>query len=328
MGDRLRVWFGTSRDIVVASANQFGRDRVGRMAAAIAYRTVFALAPLLIIAVSVLGAILGGSEAAQAELLETIAEVAGQQVADFLADFLESAILAGNTAALIGAGLLVWTASSLFLEVQHDLNDIFRVPYDHISGMVALVKNRGIGLLWTFGLGLIILAVWFLNALWRFVEGLFPESLTGLHTFLGYMTPLASVVILPFLFGLVFQTMTAAKVRWRAVWWGGLFTAVVFVLAAYGIGIYFALFDTPTALGFASSLVVVLFLAYLLSSVFLFGAEVTKAYSDHLDRLEAGPPARSGPPGILVATPDESVPRFAILAFLAGLILGFRRSRR
>ncbi len=321
--------YAVSRDILVSAGTKYGAGRVNRMAAAVAYRTVFALAPLFIISVSVLGAIVGGSDEAKAEIISTVSGVAGSQVAKFVESLLSSALEAGNTAAVIGIILLFWSASSLFLELQHDLNDIFEVPYERVSGLANFAKKRGIGFLWAFGLGLMTLAVWLLNAIWRFVEGLLPESLTGLHAVVGLLAPLVSLAILPFTFGLIFQTMTVVRLPWRAVWWGGLFTALVFTLAAYGIGLYFTVFSTPTALGFASSFVVVLFLAYLLSTVFLFGAVMTKLYSDHLARAEGAVSAKPEiRPGILVAGAPASVPKAAILAFLGGLAVGWRRSKR
>ena len=238
-----------------------------------------------------------------------------------MADLLASALNVGGTAAIIGGALLLWTTSSLFLEMQHDLDDIFEVPHGKISRGLALAKKRGIGVLWAFGLGLALLGVWLLNVVWRFMAGLFPADLVRVHQAIGILAPLVSVALFPFVFGLIFQTMTAVKLRWRAVWWGGLITSAFFVLAAYAAGIYFATFGTPSAIGFASSLAVILFLAYMLSSVFLFGAEVTKAYSDHLDRQEGGEPEA------LVSEPTTG-PKAAVFAFLAGLLVGWRRTRR
>jgi uncharacterized BrkB/YihY/UPF0761 family membrane protein len=124
--------------------------------------------------------------------------------------------------------------------------------------------------------------------------------------------------------------MTVANVRWRAVWAGGLFTAVVFLGAAYGVGIYFSIAGPTTALGFAGSFVVILFLAYFLAMVFLFGAEVTKAYADVLAAREAPPAVQPlyTDPQVVVAQPPTGIPKAAFLAFLAGLIAGWRGSRR
>jgi membrane protein len=269
-------------EFLIEAGKEFGDDRAGRMAAAIAYRAVFALAPVLIIAVSIAGFVLGGSAEAKRELLEGVESIAGPDVADAMATFLGSAVSSANSAALIGFVLLLWSASSLFIELQHDLNDIFDVGYERISGLIGLLRKRGIGFLWVFGLGIIMIALWLVNAVWGFLDSALPTGLEGLDSLFALLTPLVSLALLPFVFALIFQTLTEETVPWKAVWVGGLFTAVVFMVAAYGIGLYFTILGSPTALGFAGSFVVVLLLANILSSVFLFGAEVTKIYADRL----------------------------------------------
>lgn len=328
--EKLPRWAKAPAEILVEASEEYGLDRAGRMAAAIAYRTVFALAPLLIIAVSVLGAVLGSSEEARDQILEAVSSVAGPQIEEVMVSFLDSALDAGTTSAVVGGALLFWTASSLFLEMQHDLNDIFDVPYEQISGVLAVARTRGIGFLWALGLGLGLIAIWLLNTVWRFLGNLLPPTMDSMHEVITYLAPLASLVLLPLLFGLIFQTMTAVFIPWRAVWVGGLFTAVVFLAASYGIGLFFAIGASPTALGFAGSFVVIIFLAYFLSSVFLFGAEVTRVYADRLEQRGQAPAVArfSSDPQVLVAQPPGGVPQSAFLAFLAGLLIGWRRSRR
>jgi membrane protein len=214
--------------------------------------------------------------------------------------------------------------------MQRDLNDIFRAPREKVTGLVAMVRTRGIGFLWAFGLGVLLIAAWFLNAIWRFLAGLLPERMAGAHEVVSVLTPLVSLLVLPVLFALIFQTMTVTPLPWKPVWIGATFTAVVFVAASYGIGLYFQVFGSATALGFAGSFVVVLFLAYFLSTVFLYGAEVTQAYTERFVVPDASATSQaSQDPQVLVAAPtDEGVPRAAMLAFLAGLAIGWRRSRR
>jgi membrane protein len=316
--------------LLADAAAKYGRDRASRMAAAIAYRTVFALAPLLILAMAILGWFLGSRTEAQAAIEDAIEAIAGPEVAELIGDVLTSALLSANTAALIGLVLLLWTASSLFLEMQRDLNDIFNAPGESATGIVAMVRTRGIGFLWVVGLGVVLIATWLLNAIWRYVGQLLPESLETARDLITVLTPLVSLLLLPVLFALIFQTMTVVRIPWRAVWVGGAFTAVVFLAASYGIGLWFQLFDPTTALGFAGSFVVVLFLAYFLAMVFLFGAEVTKVYSDRLTMVESEPSGAvvTSDPLVLVAAPREGLPRTVLLAFLAGLIAGWRRTRR
>ncbi len=320
-------------DILLASAHEYGVDRVSRMSAAVAYRGMFAIAPMLIIAVGVLGAVVGSSEEAQQEIFESIERFAGAEVADALTTFVSSAVTVGNTAAIVGIILLLWTASSLFYEIQNDLNDIFHVPYEYTSGVMGFVKKRGVGFLWAVGLGITLIAVWFLNLLWRFFGGVFPDDLAWVHRLIALLTPLVSVIVLPVLFALIFQSMTAIKVRWRAVWLGAVFTAVVFLTAAYGTGLYFAWDDGASALSLAGAFFVLLLLAYVLASVFLFGAVVTKVYDDFLDAGDIKSPSlrdkETGPtPNVLIAEPPEALPMATVLAFLGGLFVGWRRNRR
>jgi membrane protein len=327
---RLPSWAQGPGEILADAAQKYGADRASRMAAAIAYRTVFALAPLLMIAVAVLGSFLGSRVEAQQEIVEGIESVVGPEVARIVNDILTSALGSTSTAYLIGGILLVWTASSLFLEMQRDLNDIFDVPHKEVTGIVAMVRLRGIGFLWVLGLGFLLVATWLINALWGFVSGLLPGTFDAVDELITVLTPLASLILLPLVFALIFKTMTVAAVPWRPAWVGGAFTAVVFLIAAYGVGIYFEIAGATTALGFAGSFVVILFLAYFLSMVFLYGAEVTKAYTDRLEEEAAHQMSRPmySDPQVVVAEPRAGIPQAAFLAFVAGLIAGWRRSRR
>lgn len=328
--ERLPRGIKAPAEILFGAAREYGLDRAGRMAAAIAYRTVFALAPMLILAVSIAGFFLGSSAEAQRELLDGVESLAGPDVAEAMASLLRTAVRSADTAALIGFLLLLWTASSLFNEVQHDLNDIFEVPYERISGPVALVRSRGIGFLWVLGLGIIMIALWLVNAIWSVVDSLLPSGLERLDSLLAVLAPLVSLTLLPFVFGLIFRTLTAANLKWRAAWAGGLFTSVVFVAAAYGVRLFFTTLGTPTALGFAGSFVIILLLANILSAVFLFGAEVTKVYADRLATEQTRGATRSAPadPLVLVAEPSRALPGAALFAFLSGLLIGWRRRRR
>jgi membrane protein len=328
--DRLPAWARGPAEILAGAAEEYGADRCSRMASAIAYRTVFALAPLMMIAIAILGTFLGSQTEAQQEIVDAIARLGGEQLATLVDGILTSALNSTGTAYIIGGILLLWTASSLFLEMQRDLNDIFDVPHEDVSGIFAMVRRRGIGVLWVFGLGFLLVATWTINAIWRFLVGLLPDALEALSDVVSVITPLVSVVLLPLVFALIFQTMTTRQIPWRAVWAGGLFTAIVFLLASYGVGVYFQIAGPTTALGFAGSFVVILFLAYFLSMVFLFGGEVTKVYADRLAEREAPPVAKPlyADPQVVVAQPPSGIPRVAFLAFLAGIIAGWRSSRR
>lgn len=317
-------------EMLKAAGKEYGEDRVGRMAAAVAYRAIFALAPLFLVAVFVFGLFLGGSASAETQILDAVEQFAGSEVRDAVSTFLGSVETGGNTAGVIGFALLLWTSSSLFNELQNDLNDIFHVPYEKTTGVVAFVTKRGLGFLSALGLGLVLVSVWLLNSIWQLLEGLFTDNLEPLHDLISLLAPLVSIIVLPVVMALAFQVLSRVKVRWRAVWWGAIFTSVAFLAAAYGTGLYFSQSGTSVATA-AGSIFVVLLLAYVLSAVYLFGAEVTKVYNDYLESGDVTRPnvrqATHEVPEVVVAEPREPVPLAAIGAFLSGLFVGWWRRR-
>lgn len=310
-------------EIFKSAGKQYGIDRVNRMAAAVAYRTMFALAPLLLVAVWVVSLFLGDVEA-RGEITDAVGRVAGPTVEAALDNFLRSIGESSGAVGLIGVGLLLWTSSTLFLELQNNLNDIFDVPYEKTTGVLSFLIKRGLGFLWALSLGLMLVVIWLLNSLWQFVDHFLPPAFAPVHDVISYVAPAASILILPFLFALIFQSLTRVKVRWRAIWWGSAFTAVVFLLATYGTGLYFSLSDTSAAT-IAGSIFVILLLTYILSAVFLFGAEVTKVYDTYLDGVSLQFLESEPLPEGIVARPEPALPLAAVLGFLGGLLVGWRR---
>ena len=318
--DRARLTFLIFRH----AAKSYAVHRVNRMSAAVAYRAMFAMAPLLLLATYVVGIAIGSSEAARAEILEVIDRVAGPTVLQAIETLLRDLTSTSSITGIVSVVLLLWTSSSLFLELQNDLNDIFSVPFEKTTGILETVRKRGLGFLWALGLGLILVAVLFLNSIWQFLSGLFPADLASVHEVVTLVTPLVSLLVLPLVIALFFQTLTQVKVRWRAVWWGAAFTAVAFLVTAYGASIYFRL-SSGSAAGIAASLFVILLLAYTLSSIFLFGAEVTSAYQTYL--LTGHPPGVTSYDGeeVFVESPPQPVAISTVVGFLAGLFVGWRR---
>lgn len=319
-------------EIARAAIDRFGNDRADRMAAAIAYRTMFALAPLLLLGIWVLGLVLGGNEAARIRILDEVAMVAGTEVSEALDVFLANARVTGDTAALLGFGLLIWTGSSLFLELQRDLNDIFDVPQEERSGIAAMAVKRGLGFLWVVVFGLALIALWGLNAMWQFIGDLVPDIFAQLGPLLALFAPVVSLIVVPLILALAYQTLSHLRVRWKAIWWGSFVTSVILIGAAYLVGLYFRWTTDPTPINVGGSIFVVLLLAFVLSAVFLFGAELIGVIGHYLEtesvRLptQAERESRKEDGGASEAGP--SAPVSAALAFLVGLLIGRRRDKR
>jgi membrane protein len=276
-------------DLLATAGQSFVESRGSRMAAAIAYRTIFALAPLLLIAVAVFGWVVGSSEEARQTILGAIEGFAGPNVTDAVETLMLSAAATSGITAAIGFLLFVWAASTLFLELQNTLNDIFGVPFEETAGFKGLVRKRLIGSVWAVGLGLLTVGVWVLNVASGWLGSLLPDTLAALRTVIDWLSPLLSLVVFPLVFALIFRTLTAIRINRKAVRVGGLFTAVVFLLTAVGTRIYFE-WDTGTsAPQFAAGFFVLLLLAFFLASAFLLGAHVTRVYNERLEE-----PAGSG----------------------------------
>lgn len=329
MWEKTKTNASNAFEILKAAGKEYGEDRVARMAAAVAYRSIFALAPLFLIAVFVFGIFLG-DEGARIEVLDSVEQFAGETVRQAMVNVLDNVAASSGSAGVIGFVLLLWTGSSLFMELQNDLNDIFHVPRERTTGPIAFVKKRGLGFLFSVGLGLILVSVVLLNSIWQFLGGLFPENLEPIHDLITVLAPLVSLFVLPLVMALTFQVLSRVKVRWRAVWWGSFFTSLAFLVAAYGASLYFRI-SGPSAAGVAGSIFVILLLAFILSAVYLFGAEVTKVYNDYLDKGDIVPLTKreeeEESPDVVVHQPAQPLPLAALFAFLGGLFVGWRRDR-
>ncbi len=252
------------------------------MAAALAYRAIFAVAPLLLLAVGVFGLVIGDSEEARAAILSDIARLAGQQVAGAVDLLVVSAVRSGDVTTVVGVVLFVWTSSTLFMEVQNSLNDVFGVPSEKTAGFLGFVRRRAIAIAWSLSFGLLLAFLWLFNSAWYWIASLLPDGLAHFEQLLGWVARLLSLLVLPGLFYLMFRTMTRAAVRRRAKVIGSLFTSVVFLLTAVGVGVYFSWDADTAAPQIAGSFFIVLLSAYVLSAVMLFGAQVIRAYDDRL----------------------------------------------
>jgi membrane protein len=328
MSNSDRGWFKTAIMVLKSAATDYGKHFGGRMAAALSFRTVFAITPLLVIAVSIAGFVVGSNLEARTAIINAVTEVAGSEVSDLMGGLLDSALTSADTAAIVGVVVLLWSSSTLFLELQRSLNQIFEVPIPFERRILAGAVQRLVGVLWTVGIGVSLTALFAVNAATQIAGSAISRWLNIPIAFVGALGFVVAFTFMVLMFGLVFQTLTMSKLPWKPVWVGALFTATSFSVAGYLTGFYFSEFSEPTALGFSGSIVILLFLAYLLSSVFLFGAGVTQSYrrlvyeldDNHIffaDEWEESPGEGKAPP----------LPVAALITFLIGFIVGWRRRK-
>ena len=162
------------------------------------------------------------------------------------------------------------------------LNDIFRFPKEDMRGWRSFLRRRGIALAWSLSFGLLLIAAWIVSAAGGWFVELLPADFGLARRVVTLGVRLAALAIVPLVFMLMYRTMTRVKLRWQALWVGGVVTSLAFLGTAYVAGIYFSWDQDTTAGQIAGSAVVLLLLAYFLSSAILMGAEVTRAYHDRL----------------------------------------------
>jgi len=269
-------------DLCRKSVNAWIDDYAPSMGAAIAYYTVFSLAPLLVIVIAIAGAVFG-REAVQGEIATQLTGLIGRDGA--LA--VQGLVLASSEPdrGLIAGGIsvvvLLVGATTVFAELQSALDRIWHVPErEKPSGVWAVLRAR----LLSFGL---ILALAFLLMVSLVVSagvaafGSWAGTLMpGAEILLQVLNLLVSLVIMTTLFAMIFKFMPSAPIGWHDVWVGALVTAVLFEVGKLLIGLYLGKSGVTESFAAAGSLVVLLAWVYYAAQVFLLGAEFTKVHAD------------------------------------------------
>lgn len=268
-------------DLIGKSVAAWVDDYAPSMGAALAYYTLFSLAPLLIIAIAVAGLVFG-QEAARGEIVAQIQGLIGREGAVAVQGLLKSANAPAQDilATLVSTVMLVIGATTVFAELQSDLDRIWRIPAPaKVNGIWSLLRSRLLSFGLVLGLGFLLLVSLVVSAaiaaFGRWSYGFFAGREAYLHT-LNFGI---SFAITTLLFAMIFKFMPRARIAWRDVWVGAGVTALLFEIGKLLIGLYLGTTSVASGFGAAGSLVVLLVWVYYSAQVFLLGAEFTWAYS-------------------------------------------------
>jgi membrane protein len=263
------------------AARNWVADHAQSMGAALAFYTIFSVAPLLLIVIAVAGAVFG-EEAARGEIYLQLQDMLGTHGALAVQDLLESARRPASSvpAAAFGIAVLFVAATSVFAELQDALDRIWRVPQRPAqAGLWRLVRGRLLSFGLILGVGfLLIVSLAFSAALGALSRWWDPQSESWV-TFTGATETGLSLLLVTVVFAMIYKTMPRARIHWRDVWVGAVVTAALFVAGKILIGLYIGRSGIASAFGAAASLIVVLLWVYYSAQVFLFGAEFTWVYS-------------------------------------------------
>lgn len=269
--------------IVVKAASAWFEDGAMSMAAAIAFYTTFSLAPIVILVTAFAG-IIFGEQAAQGAIADQIEELVGPAEAQTVQTLVASARSPGAStlAGIFGIGVLIIGATTVFGELQAALNRIWRVEPPNEALVTWLVKARlkGLALVGAIGFLLIVSLTisTALGALTTLAKTHLPEGAA-----LFWMFDLVvSWFVFAVLFAAVFRVLPDTHIPWRDVALGAAITSLLFLIGKFLISLYLSTAGVASTYGAAGSFVVILLWVYYSASVFLFGAEVTRFYSEHL----------------------------------------------
>ncbi|QEL20087.1 YihY/virulence factor BrkB family protein [Limnoglobus roseus] len=285
----------TVRDLwqIVKTAGTAWLDhKAPRLAAAVAYYTILSLAPVLIIAVAVAGAVFG-EEAARGQLVDQFRGMVGQSGAEAIQVMLEHASKpgAGVWATVIGIGTLVIGASGVFGELQDALNTVWDVKPRPGRGIMGVLHDRFLSFAMVLCIGFLLLVSLVLSTALSAMDHVLEGWIPGLPTLMRVANIGLGFIVVTVLFAMMFKFLPDVKLRWREVWLGAAVTAALFTLGKYLIGLYLGKAGVASPFGAAGSLVALVVWIYYSALILFFGAELTQVMTKRVGRGQPMPNA-------------------------------------
>lgn len=261
-------------------------DNVPRMGAALAYYTVFSLAPILIVAIAIAG-LAFGPEAVRGEIVGQIEGLIGREGALAVQAMLEGAAKRSSSvpATIVGIITFFLGATGAFLELQNDLDAIWRVkPKSRGSFLRDLLMQRLISFGLVLGLAFLLLTSLVVSAALAALHSYMGNAFPGIAVLWEALDVVVSLAVITILFAMIYKVLPDVKLGWSDVWVGGLVTAGLFTIGKLLIGLYIGTSAFASTYGAAGSVIVVLVWVYYSVQVVLLGAEFTRAYVDQFGR--------------------------------------------
>ena len=276
-----------------AASEWIDRD-VSRLGAALAFYTLFAIAPLFVIVLAMAG-LWFGEEAARRELFSQVSGLVGSEGGEAIQALVSAAHKpkTGAWATVIAVATLFVGATGVFVELQDALNSVWGVRRKPGRGLRNFIKDRLLSFALIVGIGFLLLVSLVLSAGLSALGKFMVELLPAQEAIWQWINFVVSFGIITLLFAMIFKVLPDVKIAWRDVWTGALLTALLFNLGKYLLGLYLGRSSVTSAYGAAGSLVVVLLWVYYSAQILFFGAKFTQIYSNrHGAYIEPVPGAK------------------------------------
>lgn len=277
------------RDIYIILHNtikEFGDDQGIKYGAALAYYTVFSLAPTLLIIISVLSFFFG-QEAVQGEIYGQIKDLVGSDVALQVQSTIRNIHLSHENfvATITGIVILFLSATAIFGEIQDSINSIWGIMAKPKRGWIKLLINRLLSFSMVISIGFMLLVSLVINALvaiiGRNIGRYFPELSIYVISLFNNLFTFAAIV---FLFAIIFKVLPDARIKWKDVIVGAIVTALLFMAGKFVIGYYLGQSNLRTVYGAAGSIIIIMVWVYYNAIILYFGAEFTQVYTQFRGR--------------------------------------------
>ncbi|MEH2456977.1 YihY/virulence factor BrkB family protein [Nostoc sp.] len=259
---------------------EWSEDKASRLAAALAYYTIFSIAPLLIIVIAIAGAVFG-EEAARGQIVGQIQGLVGKDGAQFIQTAIQNANKphTGAIASIISVVVLLVGATGLFTELQDSLNTIWEVKPKPGRAINNMIRLRFLSFAMVIGIGFLLLVSLVISTALAALVTYFSNLIPGVDFLWQFLNFVISFAITTVLFGLIFKVLPDVKIAWSDVLIGAALTSFLFSIGRFFLGQYLGNGSFGSAYGAAGSLVVILAWVNYAAQILFFGAEFTQVYA-------------------------------------------------
>lgn len=277
--------------LLLDTGNGFAEDNCMKLSASLAYYTVFSIGPLIIILIWALGFFYGsqleGPDGAQHKVISELNDIFGPEITKLLDNAVKQISLENKSSIglLIGIITLVMTSTTIFVDIQNSINTIWKVKAKPKKGWLKIIINRLISFSMILGLSFLLMASLLISS----IIGIITKNIEMLLDrfdiqhfdiqFWGWVNNGITFVVIVILFSFIFAFLPDAKVRFKDILGGAIFTTILFMIGKYGISLYLSYNATATAYGAAGSIIILLAFVYYSAAILYFGAEFTKEYA-------------------------------------------------
>jgi membrane protein len=282
-----RSFFTNAFELVKQTAAEWVQDKAPQLGAALAYYTVFSLAPLILVLISITGLLFRNDPAsAWSKVTEQMSYFLDRSAVEVVQNIARQASQPGKDiiGTIIGIVLALFGASGVFGQLQDALNTVWGVKAKPGGGIGAFLRSRFLSFAMVGGVCFLLLVSLtiesVLKAFSHYIQAVLPGGIVIAMT-VYFIFDVAVVVLL---FAIIFKFLPDAKIQWRDVWIGAFITTLFFIVGKWALGLYLGSGKAGAAYGAASSLITLLLWIYYSSQILLFGAEFTQVYANRAGR--------------------------------------------